>query len=274
MGLWTPLTGSGGGGGDMLKSVYDSEDRAGQVLTENGDEQKIENATNSTSALSINNSAGDSIFRIDSANKRVYIDGPALYGSTTLFASLTSSAQSYQLNSQQVIAALNTRADGTLRSGITIHGRKDQGDNTTGDLYFEGSKGNATNNNGGDIYLDGGVPYGAGVPGRVVIGEDQSGGMILHGISVINGLANFPALTSLADNAEVLLATGTKGSGRVDVADNEEWANFSWKADGTVYLESNSENVSSTADDDGNLVIYDAGSGIGIKNMLGSTKEV
>ena len=55
--------------------------------------------------------------------------------------------------------------------------------------------------------------------------------------------------------------------------DNEEWAHFRFSADGTVTLITNTVNVVNT-DTDTNLCIYDAGSGIAVKNRLGGTKVI
>ena len=78
---------------------------------------------------------------------------------------------------------------------------------------------------------------------------------------------------SVADEAEILIATGTAGFGFVQAGDDEEWAQFTWKVDGTVNLVQNSTNVVNT-DTDTNLCIYDAGTGIAIKNRLGATKVI
>lgn len=90
-----------------------------------------------------------------------------------------------------------------------------------------------------------------------------------NGAIVTNGLYNYSYSASLADDAEIALPTATAGWGFVQIGDNQEWAQFSWKADGTVNLIQNSANVVST-DTDTYLCIYDAGTGVSIKNRLGS----
>jgi len=76
---------------------------------------------------------------------------------------------------------------------------------------------------------------------------------------------------SLADTGEWTAPTGIAGMGYVMIGDNVEWAQFDFKADGTVHLQFNSANVGTTNGTDNKLNIYDAGSGIIVENQLGST---
>lgn len=78
---------------------------------------------------------------------------------------------------------------------------------------------------------------------------------------------------SVDDDNEITIATGVAGFGFVQAGDNEEWAQFAFTAAGVVTLIQNTANVVNT-DTDANLCIYDAGSGIAIKNRLGSTKTI
>ena len=77
----------------------------------------------------------------------------------------------------------------------------------------------------------------------------------------------------IADDGEITLTTGRAGRGSAQIGDNEEYARFRFSSDGTVVVLEQSTNVAGT-DTDGNLCIYDAGSGIAIKNRLGSQKRI
>jgi len=79
--------------------------------------------------------------------------------------------------------------------------------------------------------------------------------------------------SDFADNGEVAIQTAVAGWGQVMAGDNEEWAHFRFTSAGVVTLIDNSANVANS-DSDTDLCIYDAGSGISIKNRLGSTKKV
>lgn len=86
-----------------------------------------------------------------------------------------------------------------------------------------------------------------------------------------NSLIVHREMVSLADDAEITLATGVSGWGEAMIGDNQEWARFRFTAAGVVtLLETSSIDVVNT-DTDAKFCIYDAGSGIAIKNRLGST---
>ena len=95
-------------------------------------------------------------------------------------------------------------------------------------------------------------------------------GAITHKLS---GLVKRYTSESLADDAEITIETGTSGFGTVNIGDNQEYAWITWTTAGAVTLVQNSTNVVNT-DTDANLCIYDAGSGIAIKNRLGSQLTV
>lgn len=67
------------------------------------------------------------------------------------------------------------------------------------------------------------------------------------------------------------LDSGRAGWGRVQIGDNQEWAEFNFTAAGDVTLVDNSANVVKVAPFDGNLVIRDNGSNVRIVNELGAT---
>lgn len=79
--------------------------------------------------------------------------------------------------------------------------------------------------------------------------------------------------TSLADDAIITLDTAKTGRGWAMAGDNEEYIEFRFTAAGVVTVISNSANAINT-DTDGCLCVYDAGTGIAIKNRLGATKVI
>ncbi len=87
---------------------------------------------------------------------------------------------------------------------------------------------------------------------------------------IINSLSTKEGSISLDDDAELVFDTGVAGFGSCQIGDNQEWADFCFTSAGVVTLKQNSTNVVNT-DTDTNLCIYDAGSGIAIKNRLGAT---
>ena len=78
---------------------------------------------------------------------------------------------------------------------------------------------------------------------------------------------------SVADESEITLDTGKVGRGWALAGDNEEYIEFRFTTAGAVTVINNSANAVNT-DTDGNLCVYDAGSGIAIKNRLGATKDI
>ncbi len=77
----------------------------------------------------------------------------------------------------------------------------------------------------------------------------------------------------VADDGEIVLATGVAGMGTVIIGDNTAWAYVTFTSAGAVTIEDSKGSVVNT-DTDTNLCIYDAGSGIAIKNRLGSALTV
>jgi hypothetical protein len=75
------------------------------------------------------------------------------------------------------------------------------------------------------------------------------------------------------DDGEISLPTAVSGFGFVQAGDNEEWIQFCFAAGGVVLVIGNSAHAVNT-DLDGNLCVYDAGSGIAVKNRLGATKTI
>jgi len=88
-----------------------------------------------------------------------------------------------------------------------------------------------------------------------------------------SGLTTKKSSETVADDGTITLPTGVVGWGEVQIGDDQEYAYFSVKADGTVLLRINSTNVVNT-DTDANLCIYDDGAGAVIKNRLGSSLTV
>lgn len=92
----------------------------------------------------------------------------------------------------------------------------------------------------------------------------------------INGLRYDSDSAVTADDGSIVLSTGISGWGEVyafNAGTIDEWAEFIISSDGTVYLKSNSTDVSN-ADDDGKLCIFDNGSGVTIRNRLGGSRTI
>ena len=79
--------------------------------------------------------------------------------------------------------------------------------------------------------------------------------------------------TTLADDAELSVATGKTGHGIVIAGDSEEYVHFFFASDGTVTLAYNSANVVNT-DTDANLCIYNNSGTVSVKNRLGAEKDI
>jgi len=90
---------------------------------------------------------------------------------------------------------------------------------------------------------------------------------------VIVDTAGGIATDTIADEAEITLDTAKAGRGWAMAGDNEEYIEFRFTAAGVVTVISNSANAINT-DTDGFLCVYDAGTGIRIKNRLGATKTI
>ena len=88
-----------------------------------------------------------------------------------------------------------------------------------------------------------------------------------------NALIKAASSEAVADDAEITIATGVAGWGFAQIGDNEEYAHFTFTTAGVVTLLIWSSNTVNT-DTDTKFCIYDAGSGIAIKNRLGSSKTV
>ena len=90
-------------------------------------------------------------------------------------------------------------------------------------------------------------------------------------------LTSVKTIIELVDDAELIVTAGTSGWGFVMMGSStlgyEEHAQFVWTKAGDVTLIANSTNAVNT-NTDGKLCVYDAGTGIAIKNRLNSTKEV
>jgi hypothetical protein len=99
-------------------------------------------------------------------------------------------------------------------------------------------------------------------------------GLTLSGATrTIASLVSAEGIDTVADEDEIVLATGVSGWGFAQAGDNEEWIQFSFSAAGVVTVIANSAHAVNT-DTDGNLCVYDAGSGIAIKNRLGASKTI
>jgi len=98
---------------------------------------------------------------------------------------------------------------------------------------------------------------------------DSDGNIVI----VSGGLTSGMYSSELADDAEITLPTGKAGWGFVQFGDNEQYGDFTFSSAGVVTLGNVSASFVNT-DTDGNACVYDAGSGIAIKNRLGSSKTI
>lgn len=93
----------------------------------------------------------------------------------------------------------------------------------------------------------------------------------------INDVLTLASDTSMADDASKVFTTVGGGWGEVYAFTSseiiDEWAEFIFSSDGTVYLKSNSTDVSNI-DEDGKLCIFDNGTSINIKNRLGTGRHI
>ena len=107
--------------------------------------------------------------------------------------------------------------------------------------------------------------------------EDQSGGASSkRGLLIVDSLNLNASSSAIADEATLAAPAGIVGRGWVSVCSATAvvaWADFTFNADGTVALLTNSANVIST-DSDTYFCIIDAGSGIAFKNRLGAKYTV
>jgi hypothetical protein len=114
--------------------------------------------------------------------------------------------------------------------------------------------------------------WGATDEGRLVYAEDAD--ILYYGTSTTwVDYSSSTTTVSVADEGEIVLTVGVAGWGFAQIGDNEEWIQFGFTSTGIVTVISNSANAVDT-DTDGNLCVYDAGSGVAIKNRLGSTKNI
>ena len=137
--------------------------------------------------------------------------------------------------------------------------------------------------NQANINIDIGA-YTIGADGEIRLGDTGTSGEFVKIDSV--GVLTLPAtvniydtlnthkeVSNIADDGEIVLAIGVAGWGQCMVGNNEEWGHFRFTAEGDVTLITNSANVVNTDTDD-KFCIYDAGSGVAIKNRLSATKKI
>ena len=87
------------------------------------------------------------------------------------------------------------------------------------------------------------------------------------------GLTCYMLEQSVADEGEIVFPTGVAGFGQVSAGDNDEWIQVTFTSAGVVTSIAASTNGVAT-DTDGKLCVYDAGSGIAVKNRLAATKMI
>ena len=110
--------------------------------------------------------------------------------------------------------------------------------------------------------------YGTLTLGDNVSNMSYQNSITIDSILVIDSLTNYQTKSYIAAGGTIVLPTAKTGWGDVymdSLGVIVAWAHFNFNSDGTVYLESNSARVFSTDTGTG-LAIYDAGSGVAIKN--------
>ena len=94
---------------------------------------------------------------------------------------------------------------------------------------------------------------------------------------IIGNITTFDIEVTLADDGTYVCPTSIFGSGSITAWNSgtlDEYISFfTFDADGTILLVTNSSNSAST-DTDNNLCVYDGGSGIIIKNRLGGSRVI
>ncbi len=91
-------------------------------------------------------------------------------------------------------------------------------------------------------------------------------------IKVVEDNSDFLS-TTLADDAEVVIASNVTGFGFAQFGDNEEYGDFTFNSSNTVILGNVSASFYGT-DTDAAGCVYDNGTGVTIKNRLGASKTV
>jgi len=90
---------------------------------------------------------------------------------------------------------------------------------------------------------------------------------------ITDSLSHYCKSTSIADDGSIVLATGVAGWGEAMAGDGRQWAHFRFTSEGVVTIISETDSIANTDTDD-NLCIYDAGSGIAIKNRLNAVNKI
>ena len=105
---------------------------------------------------------------------------------------------------------------------------------------------------------------------RHIVAQDVD---LSKGLLILGNATSKTDAMSTADDGEITLEPSTSGVGWVQIGDNEEFTQFRFSTDGTVVLFNETTNVTNT-DTDGNLCVFDNGTGVTIKNRLGSEKTI
>jgi len=105
---------------------------------------------------------------------------------------------------------------------------------------------------------------------RHIVAQDID---LSNGIVILGNATSKTDAVSTVDDGEITLEPNTSGVGWVQIGDNEEFTQFRFSTDGTVTIFNETANVTNT-DTDGNLCVFDNGTGVTIKNRLGSEKTI
>jgi hypothetical protein len=87
-------------------------------------------------------------------------------------------------------------------------------------------------------------------------------------------ITTFAGSETVADEGTITLDTGVSGWGEAMAGDMDAFVRFVFKSDGTVTLIDFSYGNVNNADADGYFCVYDGGTGVVLKNRLGSSKTV
>ena len=171
-------------------------------------------------------------------------------------------------------------SSGVLDSGSV----KTTGDTLWGSFSFNGTNSYITLN---DIYFEtsalkfvefdiNGVNIANGGKGAILT-TNTGIGLKLDSLCIdVNGLSIYSEDISISDDASIIMTNGIYGWGEVYAYNGstiDQWADFIFDADGTVYLKSTSIDVIDT-DTDNKLCIFDNGSGVTIRNRLGGVRQI
>ena len=109
---------------------------------------------------------------------------------------------------------------------------------------------------------------------KITLSKLSMDSIVVNTSIVMGGETFYNNRQTMDDESIIIFPTSVAGIGNVSVGDGSTWAIFSFTTDGVVTLIHNSVDVDDDSATDNAFDIYDNGSGIAVKNRLGSTKYV